>query len=117
MSLLAGLRLIWGLRVPAPVPRLVRNPVHVVARVGEGESVPRSVSLQPPERGRAFEFFFERREAWRCEIHAAAAVVLAVTGRGADAQDFVHVQAARPFAFDDAKLVFDRTEGGEDLQF
>jgi len=102
--------------MPTPVPRFVRDPVDIAARVGEGESVLHRVSLQPPERRGAFEFFFERRETWRCEIHAAPAVVLAVTGRGADAQDFVHVQTARPFAFDDADLVFDGTEGGDDLQ-
>ena len=62
------------------------------------------------------EFFFEWREAGRGEVHAAAGVVFAVARRGADAQDFVDVQAAGEFAFEDAELVFDGAEGGDDFQ-
>src|SRR6185437_1238044 len=116
MSLRARSWPIWGSGVPAPVPRLVSDSVDIAAWVGEDESVPHRVFLQPPESRRAFEFFFEWRETRCGEIHAAPAVMLAVTGRGADAQDVVHVQAARPFAFDEADLVFDGTEGGDDLQ-
>src|SRR5690348_15063936 len=98
------------------MPRLVRNAVPIAAWVGEGEPVIRGVSLQPCERRRVLEFFFEWREAGRGEVHAAAGVMFAVAGRGADAQDFIDAQAPRELAFDDAELVFDRAERGNDLQ-
>src|SRR6185312_7189434 len=117
MSLLARSSLIWGLRVPTPVPWFKRNPMHVVARVGEGEAEARCIPLQPRERRRAIEDLFERVEPRRREIDTASAVVLAVTRRSADAQDFVDGQSACAFAFHDAELVLHGTKCRNDLQF
>src|SRR5690242_8988256 len=117
MSLLARSSLIWGLRAPTPVPWLVRDPMDIAARVGEGEAEARRIPLQPRERRRALESFSECLESRRREIDAASAVVFAVTRRGADTQDFVDGQSACAFAFDDAELVFDGTKRRHDLQF
>src|SRR6185312_16465224 len=102
---------------PAPVPRLVRDPVVVVAWIGQMKPVTSRVARQPRESGGAFEFFLECGEAGRGEVDRAAGMVLAVARRGADAQDLVDRQSAREFAFEDSELVFDRAEGGDGLQF
>src|SRR5690348_956802 len=102
--------------VPAPMPRLVGDAMAIPARIRKREAESRGFARQPGECGGLLEHLLDRRVARRGEVQRATTVVFAVTGCRADAQDRVHLQTSLQLALDDAELIGDRAERGDDLQ-
>ena len=97
--------------VPAPVPRLIRNPMRIAARIAQPEirsfvhlcttrQMRRSARIPLPPR----------HESRRRDVERASGMVFAVAGRGTDAQDLLDLLTALELALENTRVDIQRCE-------
>ena len=103
--------------LPAPMPRLVADPVAVFTGIGETETELGRMFAQPVEGGSPPEIRVETDMPGRAEIERPAAVMLAVAWGGDESQDFVERLTRGSLSADDRDLPCDTAKAREWEQF
>src|SRR6267154_2328264 len=88
------------LRTPAPMPGFVADAVRIISWIRKMKSKFAGVALEPAEGARAAEFFVEADVVGRAHVERAARVVLAIAGRGDEAENLGDGLAGGEFAAD-----------------
>ena len=95
------------------MPRLISNPVEVMARIGQIKTEGRGMPAEPAEFARTGESCIQSEVLRRAQVEGAAGVMFAAAGRGDELQDSANGLTGGKFPADDCGLSCNAAETGK----